>query len=691
MLAAAVNEGVADGSDPAGHQGGGSELSHWLIRHVSPGRILNLGSPAWSLPLDPDEYSVVTVKHLVSALEYEAIFDHAWANNVLDEDGDPANLVRRVFNAIKPGGTLVLTVPFGVSRDTTSTRVFYFGSLRRLLEPLFEITELEMINGYIAATGTRRDQPAGAPAFLLDPDEMAFYGHDHRLKEQLEQFSAERVRSGELYRGAIARADRFQADLERTRQELTALRRKVARLRPWLAGPLAIVRGARRIQGGAARRSRMVATLLAGRRPSTAHQGQTVIEDSASIASTRLTIDLAGIADVGTKGSQESTAPAAWRDTLRAKFEAWLIFARAAEGNEVVVMFSGTTFVQEHRGNRPIRLTNVYIGRKCPVFFNYYRWSEREALPEHPDALLFQSPIDATPTFLDALLTADFGGKAKIFFVSFPHELMVRYLTAAAQHGWVTVYDARDDWEEFAKVGMAKWYLPGYEWYVATHADIATAVSRPLARKISALARDRLVHVVPNALDTRFPRPVGGRKTTVPPVIGYFGHLTDKWLDWPLVIAAAKRYPEYAFELAGHQQPKLELPFNVRLLGLLGHGELAERSRTWSVALIPFKNGPLADAVDPIKIYEYLHLGLPVLTTYFPQCRDYPGTTITEGREEFLERLAQVVGTEPPERETGEWLALNTWERRVDTYSELAAHVRQRGRHGVMALLGGGK
>ncbi|MBX6752318.1 MAG: methyltransferase, partial [Micromonosporaceae bacterium] len=379
----------------------------------------------------------------------------------------------------------------------------------------------------------------------------------------------------------------------------------------------------------------------------------------------------------------------AWRVELRAGFEKWLRAAREAPGDQVVIMFSGTTFVQEHRANRPIRLTNVYLQRGCPVFFNYYRSNDREALPQHPDPRLFQSPIDATQSFLDDLLTADFGDKKKMFFVSFPHEMMVRYMLLAAQLGWVTIYDVRDDWEEFAKVGMAKWYVPGHERYVAKFADIVTAVSRPLARKMEVIS-GREVHVSANALDTRFPRPSGPREPARPPVIGYFGHLTEKWFDWPLLIAAAERYPTYRFELAGHQYPKdLSLPGNVELLGLVGHAELAERSRRWSVALIPFKNGPLADAVDPIKIYEYLHLRLPVLATWFPQCRDYPGTTITEGREEFIDQLGQLVGREVPEDEVAAWLARNTWEDRVDQYSALAEEVRRRGRGPLKTLVGG--
>lgn len=377
-------------------------------------------------------------------------------------------------------------------------------------------------------------------------------------------------------------------------------------------------------------------------------------------------------------------APAPLED-FRARLAEWIDRARAAPGDEVVLMFSGTTFVQEARGNRPIRLTRVYLDRECPVFFNYYRWRATDPLPSHPDPLLFQSPIDITPRLLDEVLAADFGGKRKVLFASFPHEAMVRTLTHAASRGWVTIYDARDDWEEFAKIGMAKWYHPGYERYLVAHADVVTAVSAPLARKMETLG-GRRVSVNANALDPAFPSPTAPRRAGAT-TIGYFGHLTDKWFDWDLLIRAARAHPERTFELAGHQNPDLKLPPNVRLLGLLEHRELAEHSAGWALALIPFKNGALADAVDPIKVYEYLHLGLPVLTTYFPQCADYPGVRVTESAAEFVAAIPEVAGSALDLAQVGAWLAGNTWECRVEAYSEMAERVLRKGREGLLTLL----
>lgn len=369
-------------------------------------------------------------------------------------------------------------------------------------------------------------------------------------------------------------------------------------------------------------------------------------------------------------------------------FEAWRRRAAAAEGDDVVLMFSGTTFIQERRGNRPIRLSKVLLERECPVFFNYWRWRPTDPGPEYEHPLLFQSPIDLTPRLLQRLLEADFGGKRKLLFASFPHELMVRWLSEARQRGWVTIYDARDDWEEFHAVGAARWYDAGFERYLAREAEVVTAVSRPLAAKIAALGGREDVVVVPNALDPRFPRPPSARAPVQPPIVGYFGHLTPKWFDWELVSEAARRHPDWTFELAGHQAPDdLALPANVKLLGLLEPEQLAELSVRWSFALIPFKVGPLGDAVDPIKIYEYLHLGLPVLSTRMPQIADYPGTVMTETREGFLGELDAMLARALDRRAADEWLAGNTWAARIEAYDRLAGAASARAPTGVEAIL----
>ena len=78
----------------------------------------------------------------------------------------------------------------------------------------------------------------------------------------------------------------------------------------------------------------------------------------------------------------------------------------------------------------------------------------------------------------------------------------------------------------------------------------------------------------------------------------------------------AKDLPKFIFEIIGHSEPDdLNLPENVRLLGPKNHPEINEIASRWDAAIIPFKMGPLADAVDrsnlrisgPRTYYSFLH------------------------------------------------------------------------------------
>ena len=136
----------------------------------------------------------------------------------------------------------------------------------------------------------------------------------------------------------------------------------------------------------------------------------------------------------------------------------FLVDVSQSEAEEIVFMFSGTTFVQELRANRPIRLTRDLLSRKTPVIFNYHRWRRTEDIPPYQGDSLLQVPIDITQKILGDIAKFNMGDKKKIFIVSYPHPIIPKILNRFRVNGWITIYDARDEWEEFEKVGQAKWY-----------------------------------------------------------------------------------------------------------------------------------------------------------------------------------------------------------------------------------------
>lgn len=81
--------------------------------------------------------------------------------------------------------------------------------------------------------------------------------------------------------------------------------------------------------------------------------------------------------------------------------------------------------------------------------------------------------------------------------------------------------------------------------------------------------------------------------------------------------------------------------------------------------MIPFRMGPLADGVDPIKIYEYFALQLPVVSFRMPQIAGYPYTWTVDSPEAFCRALDDACRCEPDAGVLGDFIASNTWEVRT--------------------------
>jgi O-antigen biosynthesis protein len=185
--------------------------------------------------------------------------------------------------------------------------------------------------------------------------------------------------------------------------------------------------------------------------------------------------------------------------------------------------------------------------------------------------------------------------------------------------GWPIVYDCMDDHSGFWDNGPDA--LQAERKLIAT-ADLVVASSRRLYNGIR--ARSRSAVVVRNAcefghFDRRNERsPIEGRQ----PTIGYYGAIAE-WFDVRLVARLAALRPEWRFELigstlGGNVDRLAELP-NVRLRGECPYAELPDRTAAWDVFIIPFQRLPLTEATNPVKVYEMLATGRPVVAVGLPE------------------------------------------------------------------------
>ncbi len=347
----------------------------------------------------------------------------------------------------------------------------------------------------------------------------------------------------------------------------------------------------------------------------------------------------------------------------------------------LVFIFSGTTYVQDVRANRPIRLAREFRKLGAAVIFSFYRWKPDDHVPSYDDDLLYQTPIDYTMSHLDELARLHPIASKRLFVLGFPYPEMSAALDRVNATGFSTIYDCRDDWELFAQNGQAVWYTDEAEAFALTNSDMSCCVSHPLVSKMQSIAPRARVELSPNAYDPQFRASDYHRDRrdvqTTPPIVGYFGHLSAAWFNWPALCSIARHRPDYEFEIIGHSQPDdLRLPANVTLLGPKNHAEICSIANRWSTAIIPFKIGPLADGVDPIKIYEYLALGLPTVSFRMPQIVEYPYTTTVGTVPAFARALDAAIKTECDTSVIDEFLTANTWRLRAQQMLDWASEFR---------------
>ncbi|MEJ2608381.1 MAG: glycosyltransferase, partial [Anaerolineales bacterium] len=258
--------------------------------------------------------------------------------------------------------------------------------------------------------------------------------------------------------------------------------------------------------------------------------------------------------------------------------------------------------------------------------------------------------------------------KRILTLVEFPLKDFFPYIESIKEHGGKVIYDFIDDW----KSSLGKnWYTEDVEKKIVQQADLTIATAQELVRDLG-MRTGREVHLLPNAvnLDLFNRRMKYERPNDLPHgdlQIIYIGALWGEWFDWQLLERVADRFPTAAVTVIGDYDGRAKIQSqNVYFLGLKEQQSLPPYLSHSDVAIIPWKINPLTQATSPLKVFEYLAMGLPVVAPNLEPLGDMPYVFRASTQDEFLDAIQRARDIEIDLDKLDEFISENSWTTRVN-------------------------
>ena len=247
------------------------------------------------------------------------------------------------------------------------------------------------------------------------------------------------------------------------------------------------------------------------------------------------------------------------------------------------------------------------------------------------------------------------------------------------------IYDCYDAFSTFAWEAPHAAYIDELERRLLIRSDIILTTSSGLMEKAG--REDPRVHLVRNACDydhfatemeppANF-KPVIDLRKFKKPMIGYAGDIAE-WLDQELIKFLAECRPEWTFVFFGGP-PKVDISSisslpNVHFPGRVPYTDLPYYLHYFDCLLIPFVLNDLTEEVNPVKMYEYLATGIPIVSAAMPEVvRHEDVVNIGRNPEDFLVKIETAIAgdSEQLKAKRREVAQANSWTKRIEVVSDI--------------------
>ncbi len=167
------------------------------------------------------------------------------------------------------------------------------------------------------------------------------------------------------------------------------------------------------------------------------------------------------------------------------------------------------------------------------------------------------------------------------------------------------------------------------------------------------------------------------------PRIVFTGAIVTTKLDIPLLVELARLQPSWSFALVGPVGPgdphadvsPLVGEPNIHLLGPRPYQQLPGVLRAADAGLIPYARNELTESIFPMKVYEYLAAGLPVVATALPALSGVDFLATASDAQGISALLQQALSENSPSMRAARSFSASShsWDQRLQEIAEALA------------------
>lgn len=274
--------------------------------------------------------------------------------------------------------------------------------------------------------------------------------------------------------------------------------------------------------------------------------------------------------------------------------------------------------------------------------------------------------------------------KPEILWITHPEQINLIPL----EYNGKIIYDCMDNYSQFLNDTNNKKIINELEVKTINRVDLIITSSNGLYNKIININNTKKIVTIKNASDFFYfnsyyntqhelkkPSEISNDKK----IVGYFGGISS-WFDVDLLLFIANKYKDCEFLLIGPISNKDILAKtsntnNIKFIGPKIYKELALYLYYFDVCIMPFIINDLIRDVNPVKLYEYLSMGKPVVVTQYEEIKEFTDYLyLAYDYDEFSEKLGKALN----EKKDNDLIEMridfarkNTWEKRVHEINEL--------------------